>query len=89
MLTFVLAMVKYPDVFARLQRELDTVLGQYHLPSFDDQDSLPYLTAVVKEVLRWKTIAPIGVPHLLTEDDEYKGYYIPAGSVVIANAWYV
>lgn len=30
----------------------------------------------------------IGVPHLLTEDDEYKGYRIPAGTTVIANQWY-
>lgn len=29
------------------------------------------------------------IPRLLTVDDEYKGYRLPAGSVVIPNAWYV
>jgi len=28
-----------------------------------------------------------GVPHKLTEDDVYKGYRLPKGSIVVANAW--
>lgn len=31
----------------------------------------------------------IGVAHRLTEDDEYQGYFIPKGTMVYANAWYV
>jgi len=27
------------------------------------------------------------VPHRLIEDDVYKGYFLPAGSIVIGNAW--
>lgn len=30
----------------------------------------------------------IVVPHSVTEDDEYRGYFVPAGTVVIANMWY-
>ena len=29
-----------------------------------------------------------GIPHKVTESDVYEGYYIPAGSTIIANAWY-
>ena len=32
---------------------------------------------------------PLAVPHLLTTDDAYKGYRLPAGSIVIPNAWLV
>ena len=32
---------------------------------------------------------PLGVPHATTEDDVYDGYFIPKGTVVIGNAWYV
>lgn len=39
------------------------------------------------ESQRWVPVAPIGVPHRTTEDDVYKGYFIPKGSVVIANQW--
>jgi cytochrome P450 len=27
------------------------------------------------------------VPHMATNDDEYNGYYIPKGTLLISNAW--
>ena len=33
-------------------------------------------------------ITRTGVPHKVTESDIYEGYYIPAGSTIIPNAWY-
>jgi len=32
-------------------------------------------------------VNPIAVPRYLEEDDEYKGFRIPAGAIVIPNAW--
>jgi hypothetical protein len=29
----------------------------------------------------------LGVPHFIDVEDCYKGYRIPAGSIVIGNAW--
>lgn len=84
---FVLAMIKYPNVQAKAQAELDSVLGKNQLPTYADEDSLPYITAVMKEVIRWKNVTPLAVPHLLEKDDVYKGYNIPSGSIVVANAW--
>ncbi|KAF7317507.1 Cytochrome P450 [Mycena kentingensis (nom. inval.)] len=84
---FVFAMLQYPDVQRAAQAELDAVLGHGVLPRFEDRDLLPYTNAVVKEVLRWRPPAPIGIPHSLMEDDEYRGYRIPKGSVVIGNVW--
>lgn len=49
--TFILAMVCYPEVQAKAQEEIDRVLGAGHLPNFADEPSLPYVAAVVKEVL--------------------------------------
>jgi len=40
---------------------------------------------VMKEVLRWKTPNPLGIPHLLVEDDVYEGWFIPAGAIVFDN----
>lgn len=50
--TFMLAMTKYPDVLREAQKEIDEVVGQDRLPEFDDRPSLPYVTAIVKEVAR-------------------------------------
>ena len=56
----------FPDVQAKAQAELDTVVGNERLPSFNDRDSLPYINAVCKEVLRWHSVTPLGtIPVML------------------------
>jgi len=84
--TFFLAMVCYPNVQKKAQAELDKVVNG-RLPEHSDITSLPYLSAVVKEVYRWQPLGPLGVPHLSTSDDLYNGYHIPANSIIIPNQW--
>lgn len=48
---------------------------------------LPYLDAVFREVFRWNNIGPTAIPHLLSQDDEYAGYRLEKGSMVIVNLW--
>ncbi|KAG1876537.1 cytochrome P450 [Suillus subalutaceus] len=87
--SFFLAMTLFPDVQKKAQAEIDAVVGPDRLPSFADRDSLPYTEALVKEVFRWSVVAPIGIPHRVTEDDIYDGYHIPKGSLVIPNIWFM
>ncbi|EKM55855.1 uncharacterized protein PHACADRAFT_209373 [Phanerochaete carnosa HHB-10118-sp] len=84
--TFILAMLLYPDVQRRAQKEMDRIMGCDRLPEFEDRGSLPYITAVMKETLRWHPVSPL-VSYKLRADDEYGGYHFPAGSIVIGNAW--
>lgn len=60
LVVFLLAMVLYPEVLARAQEEIDAVVGRDRMPSFEDQASLPYIDAVVREVLRWRVGVPLG-----------------------------
>jgi cytochrome P450 len=53
-------MANYPEVQAKAQEELDAVLKGERLPLMDDRPSLPYLNAIIKEVLRWRPPAPLG-----------------------------
>ena len=85
---FFLAMAKYPDIQRKAQEELDAVVGPRRLPHFTDRPSLPYINAIVKECFRWQSVVPLGVPHRVSEDEEYNGYLIPKGSILIANQWY-
>ncbi|KIJ60731.1 hypothetical protein HYDPIDRAFT_98167 [Hydnomerulius pinastri MD-312] len=85
--SFFLSMVLHPDVQAKAQAELDSVVGPGRLPDYNDRLSLPYINAIVKEVLRWNPVAPLGLPHMVTKDDIYNGYFIPAGTTVIGNTW--
>jgi len=84
---FFLAMVLYPDVQEKAHAELDTVIGEGRLPGFSDQPHLPYINAIVTEVLRWNSVAPTGVPHMASEDGFVGGYYIPKGSLILTNLW--
>ena len=49
---FVLAMLLFPEVQQKAHEELDRVIGRDRLPNVEDEDSLPYTSSVVKELLR-------------------------------------
>ncbi|KAF7372911.1 Cytochrome P450 [Mycena sanguinolenta] len=85
--TFILAMLLNPEVQKKAQAEIDSVVGSGQLPGFADKPTLPYVSAIVKEVLRWRNVTPLAFPHYLAAEDEYQGYRIPANSIVIGNAW--
>jgi cytochrome P450 len=70
------------------REELDRICGKNaeRLPTFDDRPQMRYLSAVTKEAFRWRPFAEIGVPHMLTQDDEYEGYKFPAGTLFTWNS---
>jgi hypothetical protein len=83
MQVFILACCCYPEFIKTAQKELDEVVGGERLPTFEDLDRLPYIQAVIEENFRWRHIVPAGVPHATSQDDYYKGYYIPKGSTIV------
>ncbi|KAH9483726.1 Cytochrome P450 monooxygenase COX2 [Psilocybe cubensis] len=85
--SFFLAMILYPEVQRKAQAELDLIVGQHRLPDFSDYDFLPYINALAKETMRWHLVTPLAIPHRCTEDNEYDGFFIPKGTIVMGNAW--
>lgn len=84
---FVQAMLLYPEAQKKAQHEIDKVVGE-RLPTMDDQSSLQYIRACMKETLRWMPTTILGaVPHAVNKDDEYMGYLIPKGAGVLNNVW--
>ena len=53
-------MTLYPDVQTKAQAYLDSVIGVARLPEFSDRPSLPYIDAMVLEILRWHPAVPLG-----------------------------
>ena len=53
-------MTLYPEVQKRAQEEIDSFVGNARLPTFADRGNMPYLDAMVKEILRWNPVAPLG-----------------------------
>jgi cytochrome P450 len=60
--TLFLVMALYPEVQKKAQAEIDAVVGPDRLPEFEDRPSLPYINAVIKELLRWNLVTPLGEP---------------------------
>jgi cytochrome P450 len=60
--TLILAMALYPEVQKKAQAEIDAVVGPDRLPEFEDRPSLPYINAVIKELMRWNLVTPLGEP---------------------------
>ena len=81
-------MIAFPEVQRRAQAELDSVVGRDRLPTFADAPHLPYICAIVREVLRWRPVIPFGVRHAVFKDDWYEGMFIPKGAVCIASNWH-
>ncbi|KAF8964419.1 cytochrome P450 [Flammula alnicola] len=78
--TLFYAMATFPDIQRKAQQEIDMVVGSDRLVGYEDQPSLPYIQALLREVLRWRPVLPLSVAHAANAEDVYKGYYIPKGT---------
>jgi len=79
-------LTRYPDMQKTIQAEIDTVLGS-RIPLLEDRAKMPYTDAFIHEVLRHACII-YTLPHATTEEVQFHGYTLPAGTSVYANvAW--
>ena len=51
-MTFIVMMIRHPEVAKKAQAEIDEVIGNDQLPSLQDRDNLPYIDCILKEVMR-------------------------------------
>jgi len=63
----ILGLVTHPDVYSLAQAEIDLVVGDSRTPNFSDK--LPYIDALIQEVLRWRPVGPLALPHATSEAD--------------------
>lgn len=58
-LNFIMVMALHPQIQQRAFEELAGVVGRERLPTVTDRDKLPYLSAVIKETMRWSPVLPL------------------------------
>ncbi|KAI0092433.1 CyP450 monooxygenase [Irpex rosettiformis] len=87
--TFFCCMASYPELQKRAREELDEVVGPDRLPTYEDYDSLPYIHAIFMECARWIPVVPLSLPRRALVDDHYEGYFIPKGTLILANVWHI
>lgn len=66
-------LVKYPEIQARMQAEIDhfRANNEGRMPTFQDRNEFPYMISVQKECMRYRATTPFGVPHVTTKDGMY------------------
>ncbi|KAK5996476.1 Cytochrome P450 monooxygenase [Cladobotryum mycophilum] len=87
LLVLIQAMVTNLDVQLEAQKQIDSVVDEFTLPSWEHYDQLPLVSMIVKECLRWRPPLPGAFPHALARDDEIDGMKIPQGSTIVLNIW--
>ncbi|XP_047738360.1 cytochrome P450 2L1 isoform X3 [Hyalella azteca] len=82
----ILYMAINPEIQAKVHKCLDEVVPKDRLPSLNERNQLQYVDAVLLEVMRVSSLAPISLLHATTEGVTFEGYDIPKGTVVLACA---
>ncbi|PVF93582.1 cytochrome P450 [Serendipita vermifera] len=75
----------FPETGERVFKEIQSITQGHRLPKVSDRQNFPFTEAVWKESLRWRPFFPIGVPHVSSQDEIVKGYFIPKGALIHAN----
>ncbi|XP_055328097.1 cytochrome P450 2J3-like [Paramacrobiotus metropolitanus] len=74
---------------AKIQQELDEVVGKARYPNYADLARLPYTQAALFESQRLSSIGPLGIPHRSVEETELCGYTIPKDAWIFTNLWHI
>ncbi|CAK9228236.1 unnamed protein product, partial [Sphagnum troendelagicum] len=80
-------LLRHPHCAKKLQAELDEVVGKDRIVTESDIPDLPYLNAVLKEVLRLHPPVPINITHVALEDTTVGGFDFVAGTRLSVNIY--
>ncbi|XP_021008125.1 cytochrome P450 2C37 isoform X2 [Mus caroli] len=80
-----LLLLKYPHVTAKVQEEIEHVIGKHRSPCMQDRSHMPYTDAMIHEVQRFIDLIPNSLPHEVTCDIKFRNYFIPKGTTVITS----
>ncbi|XP_058528002.1 cytochrome P450 2C14-like isoform X4 [Ochotona princeps] len=80
-----LLLLKHPEVAAKVQEEIERVIGRDRSPCMQDRSQMPYTDAVVHEIQRFIDLAPNAAPHTTTCDVKFRNYIIPKGTTIFPS----
>ncbi|KAF0886113.1 cytochrome P450 2C41-like isoform X1 [Crocuta crocuta] len=78
-------LLKYPEVTAKVQEEIDCVIGRHRSPCMRDRSRMPYMNAVLHEIQRYIDLIPVNLPRAVTHDVKFRNYVIPKGTTILIS----
>nr|XP_017203923.1 cytochrome P450 2C1 isoform X3 [Oryctolagus cuniculus] len=75
-----LLLMKHPEVIAKVQEEIERVIGRHRSPCMQDRSRMPYTDATVHEIQRYINLIPNNVPRATTCNVKFRSYLIPKES---------
>ena len=82
-------LLHHPECQGKIHQELDAQIGRDRMPSLDDKTNLHYTNAFMHEAMRCTAFVPMSVFHFTYSEIKFKGYTIPADTVLIASLYHV
>lgn len=77
-----LIIASYPDIQHKLREEIGNVIGD-DIPTNEYRISYNYVQSFIAEVLRFRPVAPIGLPRKFIFDTNIRGIKVPKGTTII------
>ncbi|KAH8812106.1 cytochrome P450 [Xylogone sp. PMI_703] len=80
-------LARHPEIQETAYQAIRNVYGTETWGDIKQENGVPYITALVKECLRYFSVLRLSLPRTAWRDIEYKGIHIPKGTTVFLNAW--
>eukprot|EP00914_Ancora_sagittata_P023893 GHVO01047616.1.p1 GENE.GHVO01047616.1~~GHVO01047616.1.p1 ORF type:complete len:243 (-),score=26.59 GHVO01047616.1:88-723(-) len=84
----ILVLLHYPEKHKKMMKEIEEVIGN-RVPALNDRNNMPYMNAVLTEIMRFISVGPLGITHRSVVDSDILGTKIPNDSQVMPNMYLV
>lgn len=79
----------FPKTQEKIAIEVEKVIGNSGTPTMKHRDQMPCTCAFIEEIMRLKTLAPLGFFHKTNDVSTLGDYIIPKNSIIVPNLWAV
>lgn len=81
------ALARRPDIQNTAYNAICELYGSESWGSSEEENGVPYITALVKECLRYFSVLRLALARTAWRDFVYEGRHIPKGTTVYLNVW--